>query len=152
MEFFQHLKQNHVKSRCNLFLKLHRFLSENKKSARRDSNPRPRPWQGRAPPTEPLAHIVFSQTQAILYYKLSYLSTLFFIFSTIFSAKREFAHAPFPFCQVLRIALNTYWLFGKFLWVISSRRIKSTSSHNSSATTIRWENIIPKFISSYRPR
>ena len=25
-------------------------------SARRDSNPRPRPWQGRAPPTEPLAH------------------------------------------------------------------------------------------------
>ncbi len=29
---------------------------ENKKSARRDSNPRPRPWQGRTPPTEPLAH------------------------------------------------------------------------------------------------
>ena len=29
---------------------------DNKKSARRDSNPRPRPWQGRAPPTEPLAH------------------------------------------------------------------------------------------------
>ncbi len=29
----------------------------NKKSARRDSNPRPRPWQGRAPPTEPLAHV-----------------------------------------------------------------------------------------------
>ena len=28
-----------------------------KKSARRDSNPRPRPWQGRAPPTEPLAHM-----------------------------------------------------------------------------------------------
>ena len=27
------------------------------KSARRDSNPRPRPWQGRAPPTEPLALI-----------------------------------------------------------------------------------------------
>ena len=29
-------------------------------SARRDSNPRPRPWQGRAPPTEPLAHIQLS--------------------------------------------------------------------------------------------
>ena len=29
-------------------------------SARRDSNPRPRPWQGRAPPTEPLAHILLS--------------------------------------------------------------------------------------------
>ncbi len=28
------------------------------KSARRDSNPRPRPWQGRAPPTEPLAHFI----------------------------------------------------------------------------------------------
>ena len=27
-------------------------------SARRDSNPRPRPWQGRTPPTEPLAHII----------------------------------------------------------------------------------------------
>ena len=32
------------------------------KSARRDSNPRPRPWQGRAPPTEPLAHIILSFT------------------------------------------------------------------------------------------
>lgn len=29
-------------------------------SARRDSNPRPRPWQGRAPPTEPLAHYLLS--------------------------------------------------------------------------------------------
>ena len=28
----------------------------NKKSARRDSNPRPQPWQGCTPPTEPLAH------------------------------------------------------------------------------------------------
>ena len=27
-------------------------------SDRRDSNPRPRPWQGRAPPTEPLAHLL----------------------------------------------------------------------------------------------
>ncbi len=34
-------------------LKKGAFLYE--KSARRDSNPRPRPWQGRAPPTEPLA-------------------------------------------------------------------------------------------------
>ena len=29
-----------------------------KGSARRDSNPRPQPWQGCAPPTEPLAHFV----------------------------------------------------------------------------------------------
>ena len=33
-----------------------RSALQNKKSARRDSNPRPRPWQGRTPPTEPLAH------------------------------------------------------------------------------------------------
>ena len=29
-----------------------------KRSARRDSNPRPQPWQGCALPTEPLAHFV----------------------------------------------------------------------------------------------
>ena len=34
-----------------------KFPVSQQKSARRDSNPRPRPWQGRAPPTEPLAHI-----------------------------------------------------------------------------------------------
>ncbi len=34
------------------------FVCLNKKSARRDSNPRPRPWQGRTPPTEPLAHVL----------------------------------------------------------------------------------------------
>ena len=33
-----------------------------KKSARRDSNPRPRPWQGRTPPTEPLAHTTIIST------------------------------------------------------------------------------------------
>ena len=33
-----------------------KFPVSQQKSARRDSNPRPRPWQGRAPPTEPLAH------------------------------------------------------------------------------------------------
>ena len=40
-----------------------------KKSARRDSNPRPRPWQGRAPPTEPLAHKKF-YSQAHGYYTI----------------------------------------------------------------------------------
>ena len=34
-----------------------------KKSARRDSNPRPRPWQGRTPPTEPLAHTLIISIQ-----------------------------------------------------------------------------------------
>lgn len=40
-------------------------------SARRDSNPRPRPWQGRTPPTEPLAHIylVASATITIIRYR-----------------------------------------------------------------------------------
>ena len=37
-----------------------------KKSARRDSNPRPRPWQGRTPPTEPLAHTTIISIQQIL--------------------------------------------------------------------------------------
>ena len=32
------------------------FRITNNKSARRDSNPRPSPWQGDALPTEPLAH------------------------------------------------------------------------------------------------
>ena len=36
------------------------------KSARRDSNPRPRPWQGRAPPTEPLAHILLSCAEHLI--------------------------------------------------------------------------------------
>ncbi len=29
-------------------------------SEKRDSNPRPRPWQGRTPPTEPLAHKIIN--------------------------------------------------------------------------------------------
>ena len=37
-----------------------------KESARRDSNPRPRPWQGRAPPTEPLAHIFSFHQRKVL--------------------------------------------------------------------------------------
>ena len=112
----------------------------NKKSARRDSNPRPRPWQGRAPPTEPLAHIVLkylSSTKYNILYVPLYVNTFFNFFY---------------FSQVRKIALSTYWLLGKFLWVISSKRIKSTSSQSSSATTIKWENITPKFISSYFPR
>ena len=40
------------------------MILRHRKSARRDSNPRPRPWQGRAPPTEPLA-----QNKQILNYK-----------------------------------------------------------------------------------
>ena len=55
-------------------------------SARRDSNPRPRPWQGRAPPTEPLAHVSVSQRQGIVYQRQWILSILFWenIFSEIY--------------------------------------------------------------------
>ena len=39
-------------------------------SARRDSNPRPRPWQGRAPPTEPLAHFTCPYLTDKYYYTI----------------------------------------------------------------------------------
>ena len=61
-----------------------------KESARRDSNPRPRPWQGRAPPTEPLAHVccLFQQPRyTILYFCLHVkcFSAFFAIFLNSFS-------------------------------------------------------------------
>ena len=61
---------------------IHRMpLFAQNKSARRDSNPRPRPWQGRAPPTEPLAHFLCCrspQRQIILYMIYLHLSITFF--------------------------------------------------------------------------
>ena len=53
------------------------------KSARRDSNPRPRPWQGRAPPTEPLAHflVTSSVTSIIIYDVIAFVNTYFELFS-----------------------------------------------------------------------
>ena len=49
------------------------------KSARRDSNPRPRPWQGRAPPTEPLAHVLrFLNARPILPKTTSFVNSLFY--------------------------------------------------------------------------
>ena len=60
------------------------FVSSFFQSARRDSNPRPRPWQGRAPPTEPLALIMylasFSLTQVISYQSILPLSTFLYLF------------------------------------------------------------------------
>ena len=48
------------------------------KSARRDSNPRPRPWQGRAPPTEPLAHVLrFLNARPILPKTFIFVNPLF---------------------------------------------------------------------------
>ena len=56
-------------------------------SDRRGSNPRSRPWQGRALPTTPLSHLLLSITvsceQIIIYYGRARLSTYilnFFIF------------------------------------------------------------------------
>ena len=47
-------------------------------SARRDSNPRPQPWQGCALPTEPLAHYVFSSnTIYILSWYLIFVNSFF---------------------------------------------------------------------------
>ena len=39
------------------------ILFLNYESARRDSNPRPQPWQGCTPPTEPLAHYLSTYLQ-----------------------------------------------------------------------------------------
>ena len=62
------------------------------KSARRDSNPRPRPWQGRAPPTEPLAHIylmAFTVTNEshLIMYVLILSSQIIDIFDLFFEFK-----------------------------------------------------------------
>ena len=37
----------------------HRLIFNKKWSERRDSNPRPRPWQGRALPAELLSHVLY---------------------------------------------------------------------------------------------
>lgn len=51
-------------------------------SDRRGSNPRSRPWQGRALPTTPLSHIYFFGTDNILSY-LSFLVNIYFYFIVI---------------------------------------------------------------------
>ena len=57
-----------------------------KKSARRDSNPRPQPWQGCAPPTEQLAHICchLATTIVIIYKAISYVNKNLEFFFGIF--------------------------------------------------------------------
>ena len=42
------------------------LLRISRKSDRRDSNPRSRPWQGRALPTTPLSHVLLSQQRHII--------------------------------------------------------------------------------------
>ena len=68
---------------------IHRMPFLLKESARRDSNPRPRPWQGRAPPTEPLAHRLLCRsclpdTFDIIQHELQFVNTKFEIFMQIF--------------------------------------------------------------------
>ncbi len=56
------------------------------KSARRDSNPRPRPWQGRAPPTEPLAHLFIrsNRTNITIHYATYFVNSFFNFFQKLF--------------------------------------------------------------------
>ena len=57
-------------------------------SARRDSNPRPRPWQGRAPPTEPLAHMSHFVTTQLYYHLYFGLSIIVFNFFGVMLHKK----------------------------------------------------------------
>ena len=64
---------------------IHRMSFLLKESARRDSNPRPRPWQGRAPPTEPLAHkllcrLCLPDTFDIIQRRRAFVNAFFYIF------------------------------------------------------------------------
>ena len=57
-------------------------------SERRDSDPRPRPWQGRALPTELLSrviktHILIAGTKVVLFFELTNFFASFFLFSVI---------------------------------------------------------------------
>ena len=101
------------------------------KSARRDSNPRPRPWQGRAPPTEPLAHIP-------LCYKHIWYST------TILVNCQCFFHILLP--SVFRLnSVITYSLSLNSLLLISFTSRSSISIHNSSAPRHTFPSITPIF-------
>src|SRR5699024_7190470 len=66
---------------------------KSQKSDRRGSNPRSRPWQGRALPTTPLSHIKFclrtfirSSRQMLFYYMREDLSNGFLSFWVLFSS------------------------------------------------------------------
>ena len=133
-------------------------------SARRDSNPRPSPWQGDTPP---LSHSriccwLFASNNMYNTGCSAGLSTTFLIFLIIlfFAIIYTITESvkPYPpsmYCRFrclygFKIALRIYSVLGKLFWLILSRRIRSTSSHNSSATVIILANIIPKFTSSRR--
>ena len=69
------------------------------KSARRDSNPRPRPWQGRAPPTEPLAHIILSfavrlKTSDIIPQPVPKVKHFFYFFTFFISTEMKSVFPP----------------------------------------------------------
>ena len=79
------------------------------KSDRRGSNPRPRPWQGRTLPTEPLSHSLYcsvcflcSLEQYILYRIIRLLSTAFFNFFSKFLMQYILFHffAHFSYMKV----------------------------------------------------
>ena len=59
------------------FWQLKKFREAKKKSERRDSNPRPRPWQGRALPAE-LLSLLLSDCKYTTSYKIKTFSNHFF--------------------------------------------------------------------------
>ncbi len=92
-------------------------------SARRDSNPRPRPWQGRAPPTEPLAHkllcrLCLPDTFDIIQRRRAFVNAFFYIFEKLeqFIILRRFHD---PNCHVAR--------GGSYNVIISMRRLKMSA-------------------------
>ena len=86
-------------------------------SARRDSNPRPRPWQGRAPPTEPLAHIrvLVLSTWIILHYPLFFVNNFFHFIQHFF----ENFHSLFYWLWLTHIHSC---IFQYFNWIIATTR------------------------------
>ncbi len=81
---------------------IHHVMYLFSQSARRDSNPRPRPWQGRAPPTEPLAHrllcrLYLPDTFDIIQHELQFVNTKFEIFIQIKAVRRN----QYPECETL---------------------------------------------------
>ena len=91
-------------------------------SARRDSNPRPQPWQGCTPPTEPLAHYLSTYLQ----------NHTLKIYSSVTTC--GFCRSLIPFGQALDLLVT-----------VSSTRYRastsalSTSSSSRGLTTCVWD-------------
>ena len=116
-------------------------MQNNCKSARRDSNPRPRPWQGRTPPTEPLAHISYSFLRVTIYsqnYTLNLHPFVTLFFAVIHRPSVYFITLALPMFQSFQISpyeskLSTAFSFNpeplpKPYW-LSPRPISNSQLH-----------------------